>query len=95
MEIEIRTGADLVSNHFPDALDHSGLTADFVAKKIYEFATALDSDNLPLYNVQLKAIDMVNRCQGNYQDKMQIEPVRKMEDKLESSIIDKIRNKTE
>jgi len=95
MEIEIRTGADLISNHFPDALDRSGLTANFVAKKIYEFTTALDSDNLPLYNVQLKAIDMVNRCQGNYQDKMQIEPVRKIEDRLEASIIDKIRNKTE
>ena len=92
LEVEkIKTGADMVGVTFPEALDNNGMTAEFVARKMMEFATARDNEDNPIYNVQLKGVDMVNRCQGNYQDKMQIEPVRKMEDKLEGSIIDKIK----
>ena len=90
--LEIKSSMDLVGMTFPEALDRTGMTAEFIAQKMMEFATAVDDSDMPIYNVQLKGIDMANRCQGNYQDKMQIEPVHKTEDKLENSIIEKISN---
>ena len=93
MDLEIKTGADVCGREFPDALDKS-FNAKFMADKLYEFATASDNNNDPLYNVQLKGMDMVLRCQGAFIDRVEVSAgAAKMQDKLESAIVEKISNK--
>ena len=91
----IKSGSDLIGTSFPDALVKTGLTPEYMAKKMKGFAEAKTPEGEENYTVQVKGVDMLNRCQGNYQDKMQIEPVRQLHDKLEGSIIEKIKGGAE
>ena len=88
--LNIKTSLDVIGTTFPDALDRSGLTAEYLSERMREAIDAKDGDGLPMWAIRLKAIDQVHRCKGNYQDKLTVEPVRQMEDKLEASIIEKI-----
>ena len=93
VDIEIKTGADVCGREFPDALDKSGFNAKFISEKMMEFATAKDNNQDPLYNVQLKGVDMALRIQGAYVDKLEVSAgAAQMQDKLENAIVERISN---